>query len=414
MTNRNTWQYLVDQYLSNSISKEELEVLLQRAASEEDRDALVPALQAYWQEAKKKAGDNQEEWDRKFEEMMREVKKADPIVERNRTINWRPLYRSIVAAIIIALIGAGGYRLLFNGNNQEEKIAQQPALQQGNDLAPGSNGAILTLADGRQVILDSAGNGTLALQGKTKVTRQDGQIIYDTENNAQQQVLFNAMSTPRGRQYQLVLSDGTKVWLNASSSIRYPAAFTDTERKVEITGEAYFEVSQLVDKEKGRKIPFIVKIVSGEGRERGEVQVLGTHFNVNSYEDETIVKTTLLEGSVKIMKDNRSRILLPGQQAQFDNRVSEDIQVAGNVDLEAVMAWKNGYFSFVNTDLAAIFRQISRWYDVDVEYRGKIPDRRFGGEVSRNTNVSEVLKILEKSKVYCTVEGRKIIVMPED
>jgi len=205
-----------------------------------------------------------------------------------------------------------------------------------------------------------------------------------------------------------------KVWLNASSSIRYPAAFTDTERKVEITGEAYFEVSQLVDKEKGRKIPFIVKIVSGEGRERGEVQVLGTHFNVNSYEDETIVKTTLLEGSVKIMKDNRSRILLPGQQAQFDNRVSEDIQVAGNVDLEAVMAWKNGYFSFVNTDLAAIFRQISRWYDVDVEYRGKIPDRRFGGEVSRNTNVSEVLKILEKSKVYCTVEGRKIIVMPED
>ena len=412
MTNENTWRYLVDQYFSNNISKEELDILLQKVASEEDRDALIPVLQAYWQKGKEKAGDDQEEWDRKFEAMMQEVKQAGPFAGRKRKITRRLFYRSVVAASIIVLISVGGYALLFSGKDDpEENITQQPAPQRENDLAPGGNGAILTLADGKQVILDSAGNGMLALQGKTKVTRKDGQLIYDTENNSQQKILFNTMSTPRGRQYQLVLSDGTKAWLNASSSIRYPAAFSDTERKVEITGEAYFEVSPLI--KKGQKVPFIVKIIAGDGRERGEVEVLGTHFNVNSYEDERIVKTTLLEGSVKIMKANHSRLLQPGQQGQFDNRISGDIQVTDNVDLEAVMAWKNGYFSFVNTDLPAIFRQISRWYDVDIEYKGKIPDRRFGGEVSRSTNVSEVLKILEKSKVYCMVEGRKIIVMPE-
>ena len=409
MTNKNTWQYLVDQYLANTISKEELDLLLQKASEEEDIDALMPVLQSHWQKAKEKTGSSGNDWDARFEAMMKEARRGNPVLGIEKKRVSPRIYRSIAAAVLVALLG-GGYFIFFQKNNHQAGITQTPVHQNTNDLTPGINGAVLTLANGEQIILDSAGNGILAIQGKAKVMSRNGQIVYDAEDKAKQEFLLNTMSTPRGRQYQLVLSDGTKVWLNASSSIRYPAAFPDKERKVEISGEAYFEVAPLIMKKE--KVPFTVKIVSGEGKDRGEIQVLGTHFNVNSYEDETTIKTTLLEGSVKVVKGASFRMLSPGQQAQIKNRLPEDILIINKVDVDAVMAWKNGYFSFGNTDLAAIFRQISRWYDVDIEYRGEIPDRRFGGEISRNTNASQVLKILEKSKVYCTIEGKKIIVMP--
>lgn len=276
-------------------------------------------------------------------------------------------------------------------------------------MAPGTEGAILTLADGKQIILDSAANGSLAVEGRTKVINKDGQLVYEIEGRVPDALLYNTMTTPKGKQYQLVLADGSKVWLNAASSIRYPTAFAGTERRVEITGEAYFEIAHHADK------PFKVS-VNGM-----EVQVVGTHFNINAYEDEAAMQTTLLQGSVKITTNNHTRILSPGQQAQISTTLShpvqqkpgdENIKVVKDADLDAVMAWKNGYFSFSQTDLQTVMRQIARWYDVEIVYAGTIPDRRFGGEIARNTNASQVLKILEESKVYFRIEGKKIIVLP--
>jgi ferric-dicitrate binding protein FerR (iron transport regulator) len=239
------------------------------------------------------------------------------------------------------------------------------------------------------------------VQGNTKVIHKDGQIVYDDENMSKNALLYNAITTPKGRQYQLTLADGSKVWLNAASSIRYPTAFPGNERVVEITGEAYFEITP------DRIKPFRV-FVKGM-----EVQVLGTHFNINSYDDEATIKTTLLEGSVKVKMNNNTRLLLPGQQAQISSNAGDgDIKVVKDIDLAVVMAWKNGYFSFDKTDLGAVMRQISRWYIVDIIYTGKIPDRKFGGEISRNNNLSEVLKILEESKVKFRIEGAKIFVLP--
>jgi ferric-dicitrate binding protein FerR (iron transport regulator) len=231
------------------------------------------------------------------------------------------------------------------------------------------------------------------------VKQSNGQLAYNTQNEKPTEVLYNTLTTPRGGQYQLVLPDGSKVWLNAASAISYPTAFTGSERKVEIKGEAYFEIA------KNTAMPFIVKVNDAQ------VQVLGTHFNINAYSDEDAIKTTLLEGAVKVTKDAASTLLKPGQQAIL-GRSSNEIRVQENTDLDAVLAWKNGYFSFNQTDLATIMRQIARWYDVDIVYSDKVPERRFGGEIPRNTNAAEVLKMLEESKVHFRIEGRKVIVLP--
>jgi len=270
-----------------------------------------------------------------------------------------------------------------------------------NDFLPGKNTAILTLADGSTIVLDSAKNGALTSQGNTKVIKlNNGQLAYSS-SGATNEVLYNTMSTPRGGQYKLVLSDGSKVWLNAASSIHYPTSFPGNERKVEITGEAYFEVAH------DAKKPFKVSV------NNMEVQVLGTHFNVNAYRDERTINTTLLEGSVKVTKGSSMSILKPGQQAIIQQAGDDKkITVENNIDVEAVIAWKNGYFSFTNADMTAVMRQISRWYDVDIVYEGKIPDRKFGGEISRNLNASQALKILQASKVHFRIEGKKIIVLP--
>ncbi|HEY9259959.1 FecR family protein, partial [Chitinophaga sp.] len=206
----------------------------------------------------------------------------------------------------------------------------------------------------------------------------------------------------RSKQYQLVLADGSSVWLNAASSVRFPAAFSGNVRRVEITGEAYFEVAPLL--RNGKKVPFIV---STHGM---EVQVLGTHFNVNAYPDERTIKTTLLEGSVIVTKGKTKQLLKPGEQARLDP--GNNLVLYKDVDTDREIAWKNGYFSFDQADLSSVMRQISRWYDVDIVYAGQVPDRHFGGEISRTSRVSEVLKILEESKVHFKIEEKRIIVLP--
>jgi transmembrane sensor len=275
---------------------------------------------------------------------------------------------------------------------------KQMVLQaQNHDLAPGGNKAVLTLADGSNIILDSVKNGLLTAQPGTHIVKQSGQLAYQASDNAQPvRASYNTLTTPKGGQYQLTLVDGTKVWLNAASSLRFPTAFSGSERVVELTGEAYFEVVH------NAKQPFKVK-TAGQ-----VIQDIGTQFNVNSYVDEDAAATTLIEGSVKIVDAKGQTLIRPGQQYVLKNTGLSEVK--DDVNIDEVTAWKSGMFQFNNADIKTIMRQISRWYNVDVEYAGQIPASTYHGRISRNSNASTVLKILELSGINFTIEGRTIIV----
>jgi ferric-dicitrate binding protein FerR (iron transport regulator) len=347
-----------------------------------------------------------------------------PMVTRSK--QWMR-YAAVAAGLLLA--SATGYFLLHKkGTGPVTPLANKRHGVQ--DIPPGAKKAVLTLGDGSKVLLDSANNGLLAQQGSTNIMKTaNGQIVYTKADEKSGNPLipseriiragihhspftFNTLATPRGGQYELVLPDGSKVWLNAASSIRYPTTFTNDERKVEITGEAYFEIKRLPSKAGSHNVPFIVKISSPSGN-GGEVEVLGTHFNINAYNDESAIRTTLLEGSVKV--GNRQSaignipqaVLTPGKQAAFtaDSRFT-----IHDVDIEQVMAWKNGLFQFHNAGLPAVLRQIARWYDVDIRYEGDMPVREFEGKIQRNLTLLQVLKILEKNQVQLTLQGRTIIV----
>lgn len=300
------------------------------------------------------------------------------------------------AAVIILSIG-----LYWWSRGEQGGPAQQSArVAESADIPPGGNKAMLTLGDGSSIMLDSAKNGNLASQGNTSITKSaTGELVYNTSGNADKPAVFNTVTTPKGGQYHIVLPDGSGVWLNAASSLKFPTAFSGKERSVEITGEVYFEVAHHA------KMPFSVKTGTTE------ITVLGTHFNVMAYADEKVIKTTLMEGSVKVSRAGKSAVLAPGQQARI-KAVSDNIVVAGDVDTEKEMAWKNGYFQFENDNLENIMRQISRWYDVDVTYEGNPGKETFTGKLPRSGNVSKVLKILSLSGVKFRIEGKTIIVTP--
>ena len=314
-----------------------------------------------------------------------------------------PLFRKTwmrIAAAVILLVG--GY-FIYNSINSNGTIKKEIAKTDTTnyEIGPGGNKATLTLADGSTINLEAAVNGTLTQQGKTTLLKTaDGQLSYRSSNEKTAQDFHNTVTTPRGGQYQIILSDGSKVWLNAASSIDFPAAFAGNERIVKITGEVYFEVA------KNASMPFKVKITG-----KGEVEVLGTHFNINAYSDEPTIKTTLLEGSVKVsglIPDN-SRIIKPGEQAQLN--ANDQVNVNKQADVEQVIAWKNGTFNFDNADLEMALRQIARWYDVDIIFEGSVPKKQFSGEMQRDLSMSRVIKLFEKNNVYCRIEGRKLIVL---
>jgi ferric-dicitrate binding protein FerR (iron transport regulator) len=310
------------------------------------------------------------------------------------------------AAAIIILLGIGACVWLLTQSSKQtsdNKLASSKI-----DIAPGKQGAILTLDDGRTVVLDSLGNGLVTTQNGSKVSLNNGQLTYNADGSAAVAVAYNTMTTPKGRQFQLVLPDGTKVWLNAASSVRYPTVFAGKERKVEVTGEAYFEVT------KNAKMPFRVKV-----NDETEIEVLGTHFNVNSYLNEANINTTLLEGSVQIINRNEKAVIKPGQQAQVTGKndalalASPRIKVVSDVDVEKVMAWKNGVFNFQDATLQEVMRQLERWYDIDVVYEKGVPDLEFMGKMGRDLSLSGVLRGLEMSKVHFRIEeGRRLVVVP--
>jgi len=314
---------------------------------------------------------------------------------------WR---RIAVAVSIVLVLSVPGYFLLNHSKstiNSNKSVAGTHEKQFKNDIrAPSVAKAILTLANGSTIVLDSANNGELATEGNVMVLkRADGKVAYNDKNSSRsEEIRYNTLTVPKGsKPVQLELEDGSQVWLNVSSSITYPTAFVGRERKVEITGEVYFEIAHDATK------PFIV------GKGETSIEVLGTHFNVNAYNDEPDMKVTLLKGSVKVKSKKSQLIITPGEQAVVTSE--GHLGINKNADLDEVIAWRNGKFDFNNADLATVMRQISRWYDVEVVYQGKT-DFHFGGQLARNSSLIEIFKILEISGVRFTIDGRKVTVLP--
>jgi ferric-dicitrate binding protein FerR (iron transport regulator) len=319
---------------------------------------------------------------------------AGVLKRKTRHLNlWRCV---AAAAAIIIFLSVGSF---FLQREKKQTIQQVAKRSHTDDIAPGGNKAIITLDDGSTIVLNGAKVGKLARQGNTQLRKTaNGQISYvSLQNNSNSKnIVYNTATTPRGGQYQFILSDGTKVWLNAASSIKYPVEFHGKERKVELTGEAYFEVAH------DAKMPF--RVVSN-----GQiVEVLGTHFNINAYNDEDAVKTTLLEGSVKVSAGGISNIIKPGEQAKFKHGA---ISVR-EVDLDEALAWKNGFFYFKDDNIQGVMKELARWYDVEVKYEGALPSRALSGEIPRNVNASQILDILTFKKIHYKIEGKTIVVTP--
>jgi len=400
MDNQNAdWEDLIEKYIANTCTKKELDQLLLMMNKEKNTGGLTQILKDYWEKSKQGNDEQKLDLDEKFSLLMQQAKHETPvisIVTGRRIIKWKFYYA--VAAIIVCMLSVGTYFLIKSEKAQNQISKSENNRRDKNDVTPGGNKAILTLSDGSSIILDSTQNGTLTTQGNTKIIKLNGMLSYNTLKNKTSEVLYNTISTPRGGQYQLMLADGSKVWLNAAASLRFPASFVGKERKVELLGEAYFEVA------KNAAMPFKVKLNGME------VEVLGTHFNINSYDDESAIRTTLLEGSIKINKNNTSSLLKPGEQARMDKKGK--INIINDADVEEAVAWKEGKFQFDRADIHDVMRQLARWYNVEVEYKGSVSSH-FGGTISRDANLSQVLNMLHLTgEVKFQVQDKKVVVMP--
>lgn len=381
------FQKLLDKYIAGEASLEEEQRLLNFYGSfqkQPESDLEIDQI-----------GDNI------FERIQETI---NPVEDDQYSYRFYYLKSISIAAMILLTITTGIY---FYSNRELAEPEHFAEIDVRNDIAPGYNKAILTLADGSKISLDDAANGLLASQGNIAITKtENGQIVYEKNNVDRSKLIsnrsvINTIQTPKGGKYQIRLPDGSKVWLNSASTLSYPTTFTGNERKVQLKGEAYFEISP------NKKIPFRVQ------SDNQIVEVLGTHFNINSYDDEDYVKTTLLEGSVKVILNTKpnvisnTRLLKPGEQSLTKSSRS-DIRIE-NADTEKAVAWKNGYFKFRNTPIREIMREIERWYDVELVYEGKMPTDEFTGFISNDVKISAVLKIMEESGgVKFTVKGKKL------
>ncbi len=394
---------LLSGYINNSLTRDDLAYFIQLIRNGEFEEETKQMIEQLLIEKPSITIDDHERADKIFENILQRSAQIDeesekiilPAPARTKLFS---IVRFVAAASIIGLVILGSYYWFGNkpANEISKTEVKKPVYK--NDLPRGGNKALLTLADGSVIVLDDAKNGALTQQGNAKIIKLDGRVNYNSTNASTNEIVYNSISTPKGGQYQIVLPDGSEVWLNSTSSIRFPTAFSGKNRTVEITGEAYFEIA------KNKSMPFIVKV------NNAEIQVLGTHFNVMAYNDESMLNTTLLEGSVKFIKENVTKILTPGQQSQLSN--DGHVNVVSNVDVNKVIAWKNGMFNYQGADIGTVLRQISRWYDVEIVYTKKVDDL-FYAEIPRNTQLSDLLKALELTgKVHFEVEGKKIIVMP--
>ncbi|HVV03095.1 MAG TPA: FecR domain-containing protein [Puia sp.] len=389
------WEYLVERYLTGTCSREEMDELLMQAGKDPGNKDLAEALQKHWDLSNSPSPAI--DWDTRLQTIMRQSSAPLPVIPR-----WR-WYAAVASVFIVFVSGILFWSYIRRGERQPA-VATIKKGKISNDVQPGGNKAILTLANGSTVTLDNAQNGSLGVQDNMKIVKKaNGLLAYEKEGKAMGngQPLYNMISTPRGGQYQVVLPDGSKVWLNASSSLRFPTDFTRTERKVEIVGEGYFEIV------KDASRPFKVSVLTSKGSQT--VEVLGTSFNVMAYNEENMVQTTLVDGAVKVRNGQTENLLEPGQQAQ--SAMGEPIvHIVRDADVAAAIAWKNGYFNFNKESLQTVMRQLARWYDVDVSYIGSQNEKVFWGGMQRDLPLSSVFKILEKSGVQFSIEGKRVIV----
>lgn len=383
----------IPEYLQRLVEK-----YLDGTATQEERTLVDEWYQAHSSEVEAGVDESEEQLDRRIKERL------DGLVRRDKGVVSIARKRFLkVAAAVIFLIGISGvvYFFLFPpgaATTANEGVAADKI--RVDDIAPGGNKATLILGDGTQLVLDSTSDGSLALQGNTNVIKvATGQLEYKNDKNGNLgEVLYNQISTPRAGQYHVTLSDGTKVWLNSASSIRFPTEFRDSVRDVLITGEAYFEVAHNAAK------PFRVQVKDTY------INVLGTHFNVMAYDNESSINTTLLQGAVKISNDQSSRMLAPGQQSQVNS--SGSIAIIKDADIEEAVAWRFGRFVFNSADIHGIMRQVERWYDVDVSFTRDV-DLHFTGQLSRDVNVSQLLRKLElTNEIHFKIDKGKITVLP--
>jgi ferric-dicitrate binding protein FerR (iron transport regulator) len=389
--------YLLDRYLKNTCTPEEKNELVKLLSTNAYDEQVKSFMDKAWDRLPYDHTISESQSQRILASIL--LENNGRVVSMNNNSSSRKISWLVAASVLLLVAGAVTFLAIKKPSSSIPVAAneQKKAAPVKNDVAPGMNGAVLTLADGSQIVLDNAADGSLAQQGNATIVKKGGMLNYIDAGKSDAEVSYNTVATPRGRQFQLVLEDGTKVWLNAGSSIKFPAVFKEKTRDVVVTGEVYFEVAKNAAK------PFRV---DAKGM---NVEVLGTHFNVNAYDDEASINTTLLEGSVKVIKGDKQKLLAPGQQAQM-NGLGE-FSLVKNINTEEVMAWKNNFFSFNNTDMNKLLRQLSRWYDVEVELKGAVQPVTFNGSISRNVNLSTVLKMLESTgEVKFSIEGKKVLV----
>jgi ferric-dicitrate binding protein FerR (iron transport regulator) len=384
---------LIGKYLDNSLDaaeEQELQEWINAADNNRDLFTEMTSPQQLTHHLQQFYASNPERISRKISGHIPEfMEPATPV---------RPLFhiRRWGWAAAVALLLAGGTYYWSVNRQPTALVAAKPAV-----IEPGRQGAVLTLADGREIVLDSLKNGVVANQRGAAVVLGEGQLVYDPTVAAAPELQYNIMTTPKGRQFRITLPDGTNVWLNAASSLRYPTSFTGNERRVEVTGEAYFEVVKNAGK------PFIVEV-----NDKAAIEVLGTSFNINAYGNERAIRATLLNGSVRVgvpsTGHQKTVVLSPGQQAEV---AGTQITVADNQDTDKILAWKNGLFNFDGADLEEVMRQLERWYNIEVIYENGIPHTRFIGEMSRQIALTDLLDILKRTEVDFRVEGRKLIVL---
>lgn len=397
MNNQEEIKYLLERYVSGNATEDERQRLFGMLDGDTDTATWELLIRQIAEQQPPDPDYEAARWEPVIAAILR---KGGPQINR-RMGRLRSLVSLPRAAAAIILLGIGAWLAISHGQRPAPAVAAVTNFQ--NDIPPGGNKAVLTLANGQTVILDNISNDTIAAHGGTKIIKlNNGQLTCSSReaesSHSGAAIAYYTLRTPRGGQYQIVLPDGSKAWLNAASSIRFPAAFPGSERRVFIKGEVYFEVAKNAAK------PFIVSVNDME------VKVLGTHFNVMAYANEPATETTLLEGAVEVIKGTQTARLRPDQQARLDNHGG--IRLISNVDASETVAWKEGLFQFTDAGIADIMRQIARWYDVEIVYADGVPAGHITGKIPRNTNLSEVLKMMQLSGIHFKIEGRKVIVSP--
>jgi ferric-dicitrate binding protein FerR (iron transport regulator) len=394
--------YLFEKYYSKTANPEETEELARLMSMKEYREQFTRLMAEAWDKYEGADGIISSQ---RTEDILHAILHTAPPTsfeiptakdEKRLRIGSFPAWVRMAAAAAVVFLLISGYQIWHRRSSQQENPTMAQSAKP--DINPGGFKARLVLADGRSIVLDSAGMGELAQQGSTAVVNNNGQVIYRTGKNDTGNVMYNTISTGKGETYAFTLSDGSRVWLNSASSINFPVSFPGRQRLIRTTGEVYVKVA---------KDPSKTFAVTTKGM---EVQALGTEFDINAYPDEEHVNATLVEGAVKLSGGSKEVILKPGQQAHLES--SGTLSLPEEVEVEEVVSWKEGNFQFESADIHTILRQLARWYDVEVVYEGGVKEKKFFGIISRNSTLSNVLQVLKSNDIRFRIEGKKLYVTP--